>query len=215
MVAVKREQRARAGAGASAVTVTLRDGHTVEVRPIRPDDRKPLADAFEHLSAESRYLRFLSLMPELRPSQLTYLTEVDHRDHEALVAIGPDGVGVGVARYVRVDRPDTAEAAVVVADEWQRRGVGSALLALLADRGREEGVRHFVAHVLAENTAMLDLLATLAPARQIGGEPGVVELDIPLPESGAGEALQQLLRGSARGELQVRSSRGLHADTAT
>ena len=102
-----------------------------------------LLAGFERLGAESRYQRFLAPMAELSEDGITYLTDIDHHDHEALAAIDAEtGDGVGVARFIRrADRPDTAEAAVTVIDEWQGRGVGTALLDLLAERARAEGSR--------------------------------------------------------------------------
>ncbi|HEU4658466.1 MAG TPA: GNAT family N-acetyltransferase [Capillimicrobium sp.] len=142
----------------------LRDGTEVEVRPIGPGDRDALADAFEHLSPESRYRRFFAPMPHLRERDLDYLTRVDHHDHEALVAADPrTGAGIGVARYVRTG-PDVAEPAIAVADDWQGRGVGSLLLAALADRARDEGIRRFDAAILACNDAAIRALEHVGDA---------------------------------------------------
>ena len=76
---------------------------------------------------------------ELGDGDLRYLTEVDQHDHVALVAFDGDDL-VGVARFVRRDGTDSAEAAVTIVDEWQGRGLGTALANLLAERAREEGV---------------------------------------------------------------------------
>jgi GNAT superfamily N-acetyltransferase len=178
----------------------LRDGTRVLVRPIEPDDRERLLEGFEHLSDESRYRRFLAPMPELSESTLRYLTEVDHRDHEALVAlVEATGQGIGVARYVRQpDRPEVAEAAVTVADEWQGRGAGTLLLELLAARAREEGIERFSALVLATNREMLELLETLGPVRVVDREAGTVEVEAPLPVGPLPPELRRLLRLSAR-----------------
>ena len=126
-------------------TVSLRDGTRLDVRSITPDDKAALVDGLERMGPVSRYRRFLAPIGRLRASDLRYLTEVDHHDHEALVARPHgDSQGVGVARYVRLpDDRGAAEFAVAVADDWQGRGVGTALLALLADRAREEGVERF------------------------------------------------------------------------
>jgi len=117
--------------------LTLLDGSTVRVRPIRPGDKQRLLEGFERLSPESRYRRFLSPVPRLSDRALRYLTEVDHHDHEALIGIAHDCSGVGVARFVRSEEdPELAEAAVTVVDDWQGRGLGTALLVLLAERAR-------------------------------------------------------------------------------
>jgi GNAT superfamily N-acetyltransferase len=120
---------------------TLRDGTRIEIRPIRPEDRDELAAGLERLSPKSRYRRFLTPTDELSERELDYLTHVDHRDHEALVARDADsGAGVGVARFVRwADDPDAAEFAAAVADDWQGRGVGTLLLDELTKRARRGG----------------------------------------------------------------------------
>ncbi len=182
------------------IVVTLRDRSRVTVRPIRPDDAEPLRAGFERLSEESRYRRFLSPMYKLSEPMLRYLTEVDHHDHEALIAVVADGTVVGVARSVRSrSDPQVAEVAVTVADDWQGRGLGTALLGLLADRARGEGIRCFSALMLDTNRDMLDLFEDLGPIRIIERGSGTTELEITLPRSGAGPHLDELLRGSASG----------------
>ena len=100
-------------------TVTLRDGARVILRPIAPQDKPLLAASFERLSQESRYRRFFTTKKELSAAELDYLVDVDHSDHEAIIAIDPaSGEGLRVARYVRAT--DDAEVAVTVADDWQR-----------------------------------------------------------------------------------------------
>jgi GNAT superfamily N-acetyltransferase len=112
--------------------VTLRDGARVLIRPITPDDREALRAGFERLSDESRYRRFMSPIPRLTDGQLDYLTRIDHHDHEALAAVDSTGDGgiVGVARFVRSGEAE-AEPAIVVADDWQGKGLGTALLEAL------------------------------------------------------------------------------------
>ena len=89
-------------------------------------------------------------MPRLSERDLDYLTRIDHHDHEALIALDrPGGDIVGVARFVRTG-PEEAEPAIVVADDWQGRGLGRQLMGALADRALDEGVRRFRAPVLAE-----------------------------------------------------------------
>jgi GNAT superfamily N-acetyltransferase len=181
----------------------LRDGSRVLIRPIRPDDRELVRAGFERLSPESRYRRFLTPMPTLTDQQLAYLTDVDHHDHEAMIAIDPATAdGLGISRFVRdAERPRTAEAAVTVIDEWQGRGLGTALLTALTERARKEGIDRFTCLVLAENREMIELLERLGPAREIDRRPGTVELavDIPPPEEGIGAQLAQVLRTAASG----------------
>ena len=186
---------------AGADDVRLDDGAQLTIRPVRPDDKPLLADAFAQLSDESRYRRFFTPLRELGAEQLAYLTELDHRDHEALLALdAPDGACVGVARFVRV-APEVAEPAVVVADRWQHRGLGTALLEKLADRARAEGITRFSAIVLAQNRDAIRLLERLGDAtREDDGD--VLHFDIALPATGgAGPTLRGLLRAAATGLL--------------
>jgi RimJ/RimL family protein N-acetyltransferase len=178
---------------------------TVAVRPIEPGDKRKLVAAFERLSEASRYRRFLSPHGQLSRAELRYLTEVDHHDHEALVAFDTlTGEGIGVARYVRhAQRPDSAEIGVVVGDEWQGRGVGTTLLHGLADRAREEGIRCFTALMLAENDAMAHLLANLGETRVVEVGQGTVELAVELPEQGVSPELASWLRSAAHGALRL------------
>jgi len=132
----------------------LPDGRRVIVRPVSADDKPLLAWGVAHLSRESSYLRFFSARTKLTAAELRYLTEVDHRDHEALVAVLADqpDVLVGVARFVRqTDDPQAAEVAVTIGDAFQGLGVGRHLLSLLMDAARDRGIQRFVAIMLAEN----------------------------------------------------------------
>jgi RimJ/RimL family protein N-acetyltransferase/nucleotide-binding universal stress UspA family protein len=177
----------------------LRDGSTVIIRPITGEDRELLRSGFERLSERSRYLRFQTPLTTLGERQLDYLTDVDHHDHEALLALDP-GAGdiVGVARFVRVTN-GVAECAVAVSDDWQGRGVATKLLDRLLVRAREEGVERFTALVLAENAEALRLLERLGDTvqRRVGSQ---VELDIELPApSQTSPQIRLVLAGAARG----------------
>jgi RimJ/RimL family protein N-acetyltransferase len=126
-------------------------------------------------------MRFLTIKHELTPAELGYFTEVDHHDHEALGALNyADGRGVGIARYVRDARdPQAAEIAVTIVDDWQGRGLGTELLARLADRARCEGIRRFTALVSADNAAASAGLRNMS-AKLAGRGPGTVEYEITL-----------------------------------
>ena len=186
-------------------TERLRDGREIVVRPIRPDDRAELAAGMQRLSPESRYRRFFTPTSELSESQLTYLTEVDHHDHEALVAVEPGtDHGIGVARFIRsAEDREVAEVAVAVADSWQGQGVATALLDRLAERARAEGVRRFSAEILAENRPMLELIEEVGPVRTKQRDHGSVEVEVELPPEGIGAELRETLRAAARGLLRV------------
>jgi RimJ/RimL family protein N-acetyltransferase len=188
--------------------ITLRDGSTLAVRPIHAADKELLQRGVEAMSPDSRYKRFLSATPQLSRSQLRYLTEVDHHDHEALVAMTDAGDPVGVARFVRLaGEPDAAEVAVAVNDDWHQRGVATGMLTLLARRAREEDIARFTATALASNTAVIDLLEELGPARVATAGDGLVEMRIDLPATAEeGSMLRRALRRAAEGLLRVRAA---------
>jgi len=179
--------------------VGIRDGTEVEVRPIAPSDADALRAAFERLSFESRYARFLSPMDHMSNAMVRYFTDVDHHDHEALVASDPETERlVAVARYVREDHdPEAAEAAITVADDWHGRGLGTAMLHELAQRAREEGVTRFTAYVLAGNEDMIDILFRLGPAKVVDRANGAVQIEAELPPAGVSDQLRNLLRVAA------------------
>jgi GNAT superfamily N-acetyltransferase len=128
----------------------LRDGSTVRFREVQPADASLLQEGFHNLSAVSRYRRFLFDRPDLTDEEATELTQLDHRDHEAIVAVDPEnGDGAGIARYIRDDvDPSRAVAAVTVIDEWQGRGLGTELVTRIAARARAVGIEHFEAHMI-------------------------------------------------------------------
>jgi RimJ/RimL family protein N-acetyltransferase len=193
--------------------VRLRDGSEIFVRQIRAEDKELLRTALEHLSPESRYRRFFAPVKRLTEGQLAYFTEVDHHDHEALLALTENGEAIGVARYIRLaERPAAAEIAVTVTDAWQGRGVATELLRRLVARAREEGIETFTATCLASNHDVLEVLEPLGVTHFSHPDAGVLGLEIDLPtQVTRGEALHRTLRGAASGELDFRHPR---AETA-
>ncbi len=184
-----------------AGTFVTAGGAGLLIRPIRPEDRDALAAAFRALSDQSRYRRFFVLTPELSPQQLDYLVQIDHHDHEALVAIEQaTGDLIAVARYVRLDH-ESAEPAIVVSDRWQRQGLAGRLLTMLVQRAREEGITRFVAPILTDNTA------ALAAFRRLGDSSLTVlgpesELTIDIRESvDADSRMRDLLLAMLSGAL--------------
>lgn len=155
----------------------LSDGTRVVIREIRPADKRMLARGHELLSEESRRRRFLGAKPRLSSAELRYLTEVDGERHFALVAVLADRLDhiVGVARFVRMPGDDgVADAAIVVGDAFQRRGLGKRLALGLADAARVRGVKRFSATILSDNPAALALMRTLSRRLEAGAhEQGV------------------------------------------
>ena len=183
--------------------VVTRDGSKLLMRPIEATDKDALADGFDRLSDESRYRRFFAPLNRLSPMDLRYLTEVDHHDHEAIIAFEPDtGATVGVARFVRSATPHVAEVAVTVVDDWQGHGVATAMLETLVERAREEGITHFVAVILEQNAAAIELFEHLAvnepkPERRDGNLQLLIEL--PSEDDVRGTTLGEALRAAASG----------------
>ena len=188
--------------------VTLPGGAELLIRQVRPDDKQLLTDGLRRLSPGSRYRRFFRPLSELSERDLVHLTEIDHHDHEALAAIGPEGDHlVGVARYVRGAEPQLAELSVVVGDPWQRNGVATVLLEHLVERARAAGVTHFAALVMDENTDAIKLFERRVPgrARPRRSSSGHLELLIELPEPGElrGSTLARVLRATAHTAVVV------------
>jgi RimJ/RimL family protein N-acetyltransferase len=185
----------------------LNDGTQLRVRPIRPSDGEALAREAGRLSPESWYRRFLAPKRELSETEIRRLTEVDHRSHEALVAIDAETRrGVAVARYAGYPgEPGRSEFAITVVDDWQGRGIGSALSRRLLVRAREEGVSVLEATALADNRAALTLLRGLGfRVRSFGG--GTADLRLHLaPAVAYADAAWPSARYLAAAERRLRS----------
>jgi GNAT superfamily N-acetyltransferase len=188
--------------------IALRDGSPIRIRRLRRSDDELMSRGFRRLSSDSRYRRFLEPMPKLPASMVRYLTEIDHHDHEAMVAVDERcNEGVGVARYVRDPaRPDAAELAVTVIDDWQGRGVGTLLTEAISMRAREEGITTFTALMLADNQEMMDLLRQLGTVRIVDRAAGTVEVEVSVPAIGVGTQLKRLLRIAAATDTAIPSA---------
>ncbi|RZJ85066.1 MAG: GNAT family N-acetyltransferase [Massilia sp.] len=146
------------------VLAKLRDGREVVLREIGAHDKAELQDAFQRLSADSRYTRFMMSMRELSPAMLDAATHpVPGRDF-ALVAVSGEGAAediVAGARYVGAPGSDTCEFAVTVADDWHGLGLAGRLLGILIAHARAQGLRCMEGYVLAQNTSMRRLAQRL------------------------------------------------------
>ena len=138
-------------------TETLRDGRRIEIRAQRPEDREGLRAAVARASSESLYRRFFSVKRTFSEKEAHYFLDIDFVHHVALVAVADEGgrpTIIGGARYVLV-QPGKAEVSFAVIDDYQAKGIGSALMRHIAAIGREAGVGEFFAEVLSENVPML------------------------------------------------------------
>ncbi len=173
--------------------------------PLQPTDRERYLSGLSQASPDSLFMRFMAPIVRLTEAQLRYLLDVDHRNHEALLAVDQDsGEAVGVARFVRLgEGSDAAESAVIVVDAWQGAGLGTALSVMLAERARELGIARFQATLLMENEAMMSVLRSLGPVRTVGREGTAVVVTLELPEEGIGAGMEGVLRVAATGDVEV------------
>ena len=166
-------------------TLELKDGTKVHVRPIVPDDEPLLHEAVAAMSERTVYFRFFSPLKRMPDAMAHRLAVVDYKDRFAIVATTHRPTGkeriVGVARYDRVAGTDVAETAVAVIDEFQRRGLGSALLSILGKVARDHGIKTFSLIVLPENQQMLGLLRKMGWIHQAKLMGGVYEITFDLP----------------------------------
>lgn len=165
----------------------LRDGTEVMLRLVQPHDKQLLRHSFERLSESSRYSRFFAHKRTLTDAELRYLCELDHETHLAIGAqqFEANGVpiGMGIARYILLrDRPQTAEAAIAVADEAQGKGLGKLLFLRLCAAARERSIAKFRCEVLATNRSMRHLLEAIAPSSSSTEENGVVSIELVVPD---------------------------------
>ena len=156
--------------------ISLTDGTQVTLRSIRPEDESALTALYERLSPETSYQRFFTVMRRLPPDWAHILANVDYDRRMAIVALGPAGELIGVARYVYDERAQEAEIAIVIEDRWQGRGLGTRLLGELMGYAEGRGIRRFRAYVLADNLRMLNLIRRGTRILDRKLESGVVSL---------------------------------------
>jgi 3-methyladenine DNA glycosylase AlkD/GNAT superfamily N-acetyltransferase len=169
-------------------SLTLKDGTQVIIRPIQPDDADDLQTAFQRLSMESIYLRFLSFKKELPEEEARYLASVDYTSRMAFVAICKENnrdIVVGVARYAVLENvhPEIAESAVVVEDEYQGRGLGKLLLSRLVNYARTRGIHYLRGNLQIGNNRMLDLVRRSGLPHQTRFVDGFWEVTIDLEQT--------------------------------
>lgn len=202
---------------ADGIAGTLGDGSRFVVRPIRATDGPALEAAFSRMSTRSRYLRFFAVRERLGDELVTRLTDIDHDSHRAWVVVDPavesdvgtdEGLGIAIARLIAVDgEPGVAEAALVVADAYQGRGVGRLLLELLIGTARDVGIEFVRFETLYENAGMRALISDLNPRKNDElSDRELLVFDLPIdPDDDADGvsigALYEILRFIAQSEV--------------
>src|ERR1700682_5760487 len=181
-------------------TIVLRDGSTLTVRPIRPDDEADLARFFTDLSIESRVFRFFAAIAHAEVLAKK-LVDVDYSSRYGIVATaGHDRTLVGHAMYVTTE-PRKAELALAVADEYQGRGLGTILLGQLGEAAAAAGIEILEAIVRPENHHMLNLLRESGFPISVRSEPGEIHTELPTAISAEGlrrfEDRERLAAGAA------------------
>lgn len=154
----------------------------VRVRPVRRGDTPLLATIFDQLSLASRVARFLIPKSELTAKELHYFSDVDHHNHEAVIALTRlRREPIGVARFIRdVNDSTSAEVAVEVVDEWQNLGVGSMLVARLVERAVCENITHLTALMSADNQRSQRLLTKMGAVTGVARDGATVSYRVAL-----------------------------------
>ncbi|MBE0623778.1 MAG: GNAT family N-acetyltransferase [Burkholderiales bacterium] len=148
-------------------------GQAISIRPMRPGDIDIETDFVRGWSAETRYNRLFSAGSYTSPERLKAITRIDYARDMALIAtfmLEGKEEQIGVARYVRREDDRTCEFALAVADAWQHRGIGRALMLNLIDYAAAAGIEAMVGDVLASNAPMLHFMRVLGFAVEASPE---------------------------------------------
>ncbi len=142
----------------------LPDGISLVIRPIRPEDAEIERDFVRYLSPQSKYLRFMYNLSELSPEMLARFTQIDYDREMALIAVVDKGgreTEIGVARYIINADGVSCEFAIVVGDDWRRRGIAGRLMGKLFECARDRGLELMEGFVLRDNKEMIDFCKSL------------------------------------------------------
>jgi len=165
---------------------TTKDGLEVLLRPVKISDEPLLKDFFYSLSDESNYKRFFTLRQYMPHQVLQKFVAIDYTRQMIILAVVREGEKekvVGVGQYAVTGETHTAEVAVTVRDEYQKKGIGTELLAYLAAIAQKEGLRGFTADYLAENAPINRLVSKLGYNVKKEISSGFCHVEIPFKPS--------------------------------
>jgi acetyltransferase len=162
----------------------LRDGSTVKVRPVLPEDEPLVLDLTAHMSPEDLRLRFFAPIRGLTHALAARLTQIDYDREMALIAL-QDGVALGIAHFFADPDRERAEYAVAVRTDHKEQGLGYVLMTRLIDIARQRGIGKLVGEVLRENGRMLEMCRSLGFVIASDPEDGMIlrvrKLLVPTP----------------------------------
>lgn len=142
-------------------SVTLPSGKNITLRPILPEDEPMEAEMFTHFSHETQRFRFFTRIKDITHQLLIRYTQIDYDREIAIIAqedIDGKKLMLGVARLIADPYRETAEFAIVVADPWQKIGLGSVLMDYILEIARERQIKKIYAYVLPDNDKMLTMM---------------------------------------------------------
>jgi acetyltransferase len=140
---------------------TLKNGSSVQLRPIRPEDAESIIALVKEMSPESRYFRFMHAINELSPQMVAQFTKLDYDRQMALVATDDDDDIIGLSQYVMSSDRQTGEFAISISEQWKGQGLASTLMRLLLEHAKTQGLQSLQGDVLLSNGRMQALMASL------------------------------------------------------
>lgn len=169
--------------------VTARNGERLLLRPIRATDEPKLVELFYSMSKDALYKRFMRVVKHIPHEERQYFLDVDYADNMAMVLETLDPLKepeiVGIAQYFRDPETNFADVGFIVADAWQKKGLGRILVDEMIRLARERGISGMIADVLATNEAMLHLFRDSGLSVDVETEGGISLVEIrfdPEPE---------------------------------
>lgn len=165
----------RVQSGAMQPCTAIDELSALPARRVRAEDSAAVAEMFLRMSEQSLMRRFHSVKPYLSEEDMALIVDADHTKCEAVAAMDDDGRFIAVAQYCEMGDPRTAQIAVVVLDEHQRRGIGRALVGAIMRCARANGYDRLFVRTLLHNEAAMALFSEFG-FQPYADEDGVLEL---------------------------------------